>query len=53
VPGGRRAGDAVSVVALPNLIKNRLGWEPVNDDLDEIVRSALSWEASLSRRNLR
>jgi UDP-glucose 4-epimerase len=53
VRGGRRAGDAVSVIALPILVKNRLGWKPVNDDLEEIVRSALSWEASLSRRNFR
>jgi UDP-glucose 4-epimerase len=53
VLGGRRPGDAVSVTASPALIESRLGWTPVNDDLDEIVRSALSWEASLSRRNLR
>jgi len=53
VAGGRRPGDAVSVVASPSLIKNRIGWEPVNDDLIGIVESALSWEMSLSRRNLR
>jgi UDP-glucose 4-epimerase len=53
VPGGRRPGDAVSVTASPALIKSRFGWTPVHDDLDEIVGSALSWEASLSRRNLR
>jgi UDP-glucose 4-epimerase len=53
VAGERRPGDPVSVIASPALIKERFGWQPANDDLDEIVRSALSWEVSLSRRNLR
>jgi UDP-glucose 4-epimerase len=53
VYGGRRPGDAVAVVASPALIKERFGWKPSHDDLDGIVRDALAWEVSLSRRNQR
>jgi UDP-glucose 4-epimerase len=53
VYGDRRLGDAVAVVASPALIKERFGWQPRYDDLDGIVRSALDWEVSLSRRNQR
>ncbi len=51
--GGRRPGDAVAVVASPALIKERFGWKPHHDDLAGIVRDALAWEVSLSRRNQR
>jgi UDP-glucose 4-epimerase len=51
--GDRRPGDAVAVVASPALIKQRFGWQPHYDDLGAIVRSALDWEVSLSRRNQR
>ncbi len=51
--GERRPGDAVAVVASPALIKERFGWQPRYDDLNGIVRSALDWEVSLSRRNQR
>ncbi len=51
--GPRRAGDAASVVASPALIMSKLGWKPHHDDLGEIVRNALAWEQSLSRRNQR
>lgn len=47
----RRPGDAVEVVANPRLLKERLAWEPLHDDLDRIVAHALSWEEGLSRRN--
>ncbi len=47
----RRPGDAVEVVANPGLLKARLAWEPVHDDLDGIVAHALAWEDGLSRRN--
>ncbi len=53
VVGPRRPGDAVSVVASPAVIMSELGWRPVHDGLDEIVASALDWEAALSRRNQR
>ena len=47
----RRAGDATEVVANPELVKTRFGWEPCHDDLDRIVAHALSWEERLSSRN--
>jgi UDP-glucose 4-epimerase len=48
---GRRAGDAVMIVANPGLAKQELKWEPQFDDLEFIVRTALDWEAHLGRRN--
>jgi UDP-glucose 4-epimerase len=48
---GRRPGDAVMIVANPSLAKRELGWQPKYDDLEFIVRTALDWEAHLSRRN--
>ncbi len=53
VLGDRRPGDAIAVVASPELIKARFGWQPRYDDLDGIIGNALAWEASLSRRNQR
>jgi UDP-glucose 4-epimerase len=48
---GRRPGDAVMIVANPGLAKRELGWQPQFDNLDFIVKTALDWEAHLSRRN--
>jgi UDP-glucose 4-epimerase len=48
---GRRAGDAVMIVANPTLAKRELGWVPQHDDLKFIVKTALDWEAHLARRN--
>ncbi len=48
---GRRAGDAVMIVANPGLAKQELNWQPQYDDLDFIVKTALDWEAHLGRRN--
>jgi UDP-glucose 4-epimerase len=53
VIGPRRPGDATAVVADPSFIKGELGWQPRHDNLDEIVRSALAWEAALAKRNQR
>ncbi|MDA4848176.1 UDP-glucose 4-epimerase GalE [Hoeflea poritis] len=47
----RRAGDAVSIVANSDRIRERLGWKPHYDDLEKIVTHALNWEDALSRRN--
>ncbi len=44
---GRRPGDPAALVAGAGLIRARLGWRPAHDDLDEIVRHALSWEEKL------
>ncbi|HVY19086.1 MAG TPA: UDP-glucose 4-epimerase GalE [Bauldia sp.] len=51
VIGGRRPGDATAVVADPSRAKSTFGWQPRHDNLDEIVQSALAWEAALARRN--
>jgi UDP-glucose 4-epimerase len=48
---GRRPGDAASVVANADLARRELGWTPVYDDLDGIVRDALSWERRLAAKN--
>src|SRR5690606_20055020 len=51
--GARRPGDPVAIVASPALIMSELDWKPRHDDLDEIVGTALAWEAALERRNQR
>jgi len=48
---GRRPGDAASVVANADLARKELGWTPAHDDLDGIVRDALSWERRLAEKN--
>ena len=50
---GRRAGDASAIVADAGLARERFGWEPRYDDLERIVKDALTWEESLARRNAR
>jgi len=45
----RRAGDPAAIVAGSQKIRDALGWEPRNDDLDEIVGHALAWEDQLAR----
>jgi len=47
----RRPGDAAEIVALADMARSLLGWQPQRDDLDEIVRHALNWERHLSARN--
>ncbi|WP_419915025.1 UDP-glucose 4-epimerase GalE [Hoeflea sp.] len=47
----RRAGDAVTIVANSDRIKQELDWQPRYDDLEKIVTHALNWEAALTRRN--
>lgn len=49
--GGRRPGDAVSIVADPARCRTELGWTPRLDSLDKIVGHALEWEEVLKRRN--
>ncbi|MHA7773707.1 UDP-glucose 4-epimerase GalE [Roseibium sp. M-1] len=51
VDAPRRAGDSPKVVADSGRARSELDWRPENDDLEQIVRNALSWEDSLSRRN--
>ncbi|MDH3978545.1 MAG: UDP-glucose 4-epimerase GalE [Gammaproteobacteria bacterium] len=45
--GPRRAGDPGKLIAKCDLIKEKLNWKPVYDDLDVIVSSALNWEKHL------
>lgn len=45
----RRPGDPPQLVAAADRIRERLGWVPKHEGLDEIVRSALAWERSLER----
>jgi UDP-glucose 4-epimerase len=40
----RRAGDPPILISDPSRIKKSLGWKPVHDDLEGIIRSALEWE---------
>jgi UDP-glucose 4-epimerase len=44
----RRAGDPPSLIARADRLRERLGWEPRHDDLDFIVRTALTWERKLA-----
>lgn len=43
-----RPGDPARIVAGSKKIRETLGWQPQHDDLDEIVRHALSWEDHLT-----
>ncbi|RUO99612.1 UDP-glucose 4-epimerase GalE [Hyphomicrobium sp.] len=40
----RRPGDPAAIVAGSEKIRERLGWQPQNDDLEQIVAQALNWE---------
>jgi UDP-glucose 4-epimerase len=44
---GRRAGDAVAIVANADRARRELGWQPRFDDLRTIVSHALAWERKL------
>lgn len=44
---GRRAGDPAMLVAGAERIRSLLGWKPIHDDLQEIVRQAYEWERKL------
>ena len=43
----RRPGDPAALVAASGKIRERLGWAPSLDNLDEIVAHALAWERKL------
>ncbi len=44
---GRREGDPPELVAANEKIKAVLGWKPLRDDLDHIIRTAWRWEMKL------
>jgi len=43
----RRPGDPAALIADAKRIRDTLAWEPIYDDLDYIVRTALMWEKTL------
>lgn len=45
---GRRAGDPAALIAASTKIRQKLGWVPEHDDLDQIVAQALEWERHLA-----
>jgi UDP-glucose 4-epimerase len=44
---GRRPGDPAAIVADNARARAKLGWTPIHDNLEEIVRQALAWEKKL------
>lgn len=48
VEEARRAGDPPTLIAEAKKIQEVLGWQPQFDNLEEIVRSSLSWERKLA-----
>jgi UDP-glucose 4-epimerase len=46
----RRPGDPAAIVARADRVRERLGWRPAFDDLDQIVAQALAWERHLIAR---
>lgn len=40
----RRPGDPPTLISDPAKLKKELGWTPQHEDLEEIIRSAISWE---------
>ncbi len=49
---GRRPGDPAAIVAGNRRAREILGWAPVHDNLDEIVRQAYEWEKKLLAEKL-
>lgn len=47
----RRAGDPPMLIAANEKIRNILGWQPKNDNLELIVSSALHWEKVSATRD--
>lgn len=48
----RRPGDIPKLIACSDRLRKELGWTPCYDDLDFIVRTALTWEYHLAGANL-
>lgn len=45
--GERRAGDVASLIADSSKLRNQLGWNPKRNNLSQIVKSAIDWEARI------
>lgn len=46
--GPRRDGDAAVMISDPSLIRSTLDWHPRHDSLEEMARTAISWERQLT-----
>ncbi len=46
----RRAGDPAMLIARSEKLATRLGWRPLHDNLDFIIRTAYAWEQRLASR---
>jgi UDP-glucose 4-epimerase len=44
----RRIGDTASTVSNPTKMKSLYGWNPVYQDINEIIRSSLDWEKKIT-----
>lgn len=51
--GERRAGDTAAAVADSSRIRRELGWTPQRQDLDLIVRDAMTWRTRLEEDHAR
>jgi UDP-glucose 4-epimerase len=47
----RREGDSPMLIARADRLRSLLGWEPRHDDLEFIVRTALTWERKLATQS--
>ncbi len=50
VESPRRPGDAPSLTARAERVKEVLGWQPRYDSLDTIVETSMAWERKLAQR---
>lgn len=46
----RRAGDPPELIAKADKVRTLLDWQPVHDNLDTIVTTALEWEKKLQKK---
>lgn len=46
---GRRAGDAINLVADSSKLRNVTGWKPRYDDLEFIIKTAWEWERKIRK----
>ncbi len=48
---GRRAGDPAAIIANGQKLRSLLNWQPQNNNLKKIIKSAYEWEKYLITRN--
>ena len=47
----RRPGDPARLIAVADLVRSELGWQPQHENLGEIITQALDWERRLHNRH--